>query len=201
MDNCTFCANHVEKKNQFYSISLQTFVLVPEEELEFWQNFMRSKNVTVLGGSMDNVLERYQKLGDFDYVVRLTSDCPNVPALTINKAIFTAIHHCLDYLANSWEKYRTAIDGHDCEIMSAKAMKWLDEAAHSEKHVEHVTLAIRELMPTELKLGTMMGKEDISHIKLCIDTADDYAAASRRFSEASEKRKAATLKGISVYEY
>lgn len=174
IDNCIFCANHINKKTGMYSVSLDTKVLVPESEKQFWNDFLRNKRVEVIEGDEDNVLSRYAKLSEFDYIVRLTADCPNVPPLVINKAVYTAIYHNLDYLANSWERYRTAMDGHDCEVMSNDCLQWLIANVHDKDDKEHVTLALRKKTPNSLRLGVLMGKEDLSHIKVCVDTADDF---------------------------
>jgi spore coat polysaccharide biosynthesis protein SpsF (cytidylyltransferase family) len=202
VDNCVFCTNHVAKKNQYYNVNCDVVILVPDDEKEFWLNFMRSKPVTIISGDLENVKSRYMKLkNSYDYVVRLTSDCPNVPAITINKLIFTAIHYELDYLANSWEKYRTSIDGHDCEIMSRRAMEWLEFNANEKSEKEHVTLAIRNKLPKELSIGALIGKEDFSYLKHCIDTEEEYKDACQRFESAISKRKQAIQSNIHVYEY
>lgn len=202
IDNCLFCANHVRKKSTpMQSIGCDVVILVPDEEKEFWENFLRAKAVQIATGSRDSVVERYLGISNYDYIVRLTSDCPNVPPITINKLIFTAMHYDLDYLSNSWEDFRTAIDGHDCEIMSRKAMTWLRKMNLSKSQQEHVTLAIREQRPESLKLGALISKEDLSHLKLCIDTQDEYDNAVERFSSAAHKRNIATEKGVYHYDY
>jgi spore coat polysaccharide biosynthesis protein SpsF len=184
-------------------VSVDVWVLVPDDEFEFWNDYLISKKVMVAGGSMSNVLSRYLDLTQhrYDYIMRLTSDCPNVPQLAMNKAIWTAIYHDLDYCSNVWENYRTSIDGHDIEIMSFRAMQWLSEHANLDRHREHVTLALRELNPKELKRGCMITKEDLSHIKLCIDTEQEYKEACQRFNNAYIKRKKAMEAGLYVYEY
>lgn len=204
IQNCSICADHVEsKRDPNTEVSVDIWVLVPDVELEFWEEFLASKNVNVHGGSPTNVLSRYTDLlhSRYDYIMRLTSDCPNVPQLAMNKAIWTAIYHDLDYCSNVWSEYRTAIDGHDIEIMSFKALQWLSANADLDHHKEHVTIAIRELNPKTLKKGCLIHKEDLSHIKLCIDTEDEYNAARERFNTAYRKRKKAIEDGLYVYEY
>lgn len=188
------------KKNATYSVSCDTFVLVPNDERDFWDNFLMTRGVKVLSGSLTNVLDRYLLLSEYDYVIRLTSDCPNVPPMTINKAVFTAIHHEIDYLSNAWEKYRTAIDGHDVEILSQKALCWLKDNALDQYDQEHVTPAIRT-KKHGLKCGALINKEDLSHIKLCIDTSDEFDACSERFNSSYRKKIEAERNGITVYEY
>jgi spore coat polysaccharide biosynthesis protein SpsF (cytidylyltransferase family) len=204
IQNCRCCADHVSsKRDPNLEVSVDVRVLVPDVEVDFWNDFLGHKHVNVLGGSMTNVLSRYTDLlkHDYDFIMRLTSDCPNVPNLAMNKAIWTALYHDMDYCSNVWESYRTCPDGHDIEVMSKKAMEWLGAASDLDKYKEHVTLAIRELMPRTLKKGCLVTKEDLSHIKLCIDTEVEYKQACERFVSAYHKRKQASKMGLYVYEY
>jgi len=190
----------MEKKNHYYNLSCCVKVLVPFDETEFWTHFLRTRAADVIDGGTTNVLSRYLRLKNYDYVVRLTSDCPNVPPMVINKAVFTAIHQEMDYLTNAWGEYRTAIDGHDVEIISSKAMQWLEDHAKSDYDTEHVTPAIRNY-GSELRKGVLINKEDMSMIKTCIDTPDEYCAAVRRFESSTMKRYNAIGRGINVFEY
>ena len=202
--NCRTCAEHVEaKKDPNTDVSVDIWVLVPETELEFWEAHLAHKHVNVHGGSPSNVLSRYTDLMQYkyDYYMRLTADCPNVPNLAMNKAIWTAIYHDLDYCSNVWEDYRTSPDGHDIEMMSFKALMWLSDHAETEAHREHVTIAIREQKPRSLMKGCLITKEDLSHIKLCIDTEKEYELACDRFGSAYTKRKQAIDGGLYVYEF
>ncbi len=202
--NCIVCSEHVEsKRDPNYEIICDVVILVPNNELEFWTDHLKHKNVSVYGGSPTNVLSRYTDLLDrkYDYIMRLTADCPNVPNLAMNKAIWTALYHEFDYLSNVWEKWRTSIDGHDIEVMSFRALQWLSVNGETKAHKEHVTIAIRELMPKQLKMGCLVTKEDLSHIKLCIDTEEEYKLACERFGSAYRKRKEASAAGLYVYEY
>jgi spore coat polysaccharide biosynthesis protein SpsF (cytidylyltransferase family) len=116
IQNCRICADHVEaKRDPNTDVSVDIWILVPSSELDFWQDYLASKRVNVHGGSESNVLSRYIDILEhrYDYVMRLTSDCPNVPNLAMNKAIWTTIYHDLDYCSNVWEDFRTCPDGHD----------------------------------------------------------------------------------------
>lgn len=204
IQNCSICAKHVASKNDpMTAVDVDVWVLVPDSEFDEWQDLIGHKDVKILSGSMTNVLSRYISLLEYryDYIMRLTSDCPNVPQLAMNKAIWTAIYHNLDYCSNAWEKYRTAIDGHDIEVLSFKALQWLSDNAHTDRDREHVTIAIREQMPVNLKKSALIQKEDLSGIKLCIDTHDEYQKARNRFQSATNKKREAVKSEIYVYEY
>jgi spore coat polysaccharide biosynthesis protein SpsF (cytidylyltransferase family) len=206
LDNVDRCNDHMSnKKGGFYHIIPRTAVLVPINEATFWYESLkkRSNPPTVMAGDPDDVLSRYTDLlnHEFDAVVRLTADCPNVPPLAINKAIFTLIHHRLDYISNVWEDCRTAIDGHDIEVLSKDALKWLSNNAKSKEEREHVTIAIRKQFPAQLRKAALIQKEDLSDIKLCVDTKDEFERASARFQDALNKKSIATRKGLGVYDY
>jgi spore coat polysaccharide biosynthesis protein SpsF (cytidylyltransferase family) len=204
IQNCTSCAKHVESKNDpSTEVNVDVWVLVPESEVEEWNELIGHKDIKILAGNTTNVLSRYIKLMEhrYDYIMRLTSDCPNVPQLAMNKAIWTAIYHNLDYCSNAWEKYRTAIDGHDIEVISSRALEWLSNNAHTDSDREHVTIAIREQMPVNLKKSALIQKEDLSGIKICIDTEDEYLKARDRFQSAINKKRQAVNSEIYVYEY
>lgn len=202
--NCSICADHIEaKRDPNTKVNADIWILVPDNEMAFWSDYLAAKRVYIRGGSETNVLSRYTSLlkDQYDYIMRLTADCPNVPQLAMNKAIWTAIYHDLDYCTNVWESYRTSMDGHDIEVMSKKALEWLSKNVELDRHKEHVTLAIRELMPRSLKKGCLITKEDMSGIKLCIDTEDEYKKACERFTSAYLKKKAANDSGLFVYDY
>ncbi len=201
---CEKCIVHLNKRHSDYDLSANLNVLVPDVEENYWQETLAGYNLDVVAGDLNNVLERYKKLYETKrprYIVRLTADCHQIPWMTLNKMIFIASHHRLDYVSNCWEKYRTAPDGHDIEVISADGMEWLFKNAKEKPHFEHVTIAIRQLMPQSLRKAAFVAKEDLSAIKLCIDTEDEYKHAAARFAAAIEKRDAAKKAGLGIYDY
>lgn len=200
------CIVHLNKRHSDYDLSAGVNVLVPEVEENYWREHFGAYNddINIVAGDLNNVLSRFQKLYQQKkprYIVRLTADCPIIPWMVLNKMIFIANHHRLDYITNAWEKFRTAPDGHDIEVISAIGMEWLFANAREKDHLEHVTLAIRRYMPMGLRKAAFIAKEDLSHIKLCIDTEDEYKQAAQRFSSAVAKREAARSSGLGIYDY
>lgn len=206
LDNVDKCNEHMSKKSGgLYTIKPIVVLLVPDNEVSFWLDFAanRRPKPIILSGHLTDVLSRYLHLLEqkFDAVVRLTADCPNVPPLAINKAIFTLIHHRLDYISNVWEGCRTAIDGHDIEVMSYDALQWLKDNATEPDEREHVTIAIRKRMPQDLRKAALIQKEDMSHIKLCVDTEHEFNECKMRFNQALLKKEIAAKKGLGIYDY
>jgi len=108
-----------------------------------------------------------------DFIVRLTADCPLIPANLISKHIQTALKENYDYLSNVDPKWRTSPDGFDCEVLSRQALNWAHEHAVTPYDKEHVTPLLRASPPSWLTVGHMVGFVDLAGIKLSLDTEQD----------------------------
>lgn len=149
-----------------------------------------ARGVGVVEGPEHDVLSRYYAALERytpDYVVRITGDCPLIPDFLIAKHITTAIKGRYDYVSNVDEETRTAIDGHDCEVMSARMLGWLHGAAEEPADREHVTLLARRNPPHEFRLGCIINHHDQSHIKLSVDTLDDLERAREEYAKRDIK--------------
>lgn len=173
------------KSNIFCSV----YVLTPHGDKV--ADFCRQKRINFLEGDEYDVLSRYKKMADvFDasYVVRLTADCPFVPAEYISKAVNTAVKNELDYCSNVDPRFRTSPDGFDVEVISRRAMQWLEVNAKEKSDREHVTTKLRTKdAPALFKVGVILGRIDLSGIKLSIDTADDLQRGIDHFETLDKK--------------
>jgi spore coat polysaccharide biosynthesis protein SpsF (cytidylyltransferase family) len=134
------------------------------------------RRVRIVEGPEQDVLSRYRMALDQlkpDYVVRVTGDCPLLPAFVISKLINTAVMGRYDYISNVDPRYRTAPDGHDCEVISADLLKHMDETAKEPQEREHVTWAARNSPPAWARIGAVVGFTDFSRTKLSVDTPED----------------------------
>ncbi len=132
--------------------------------------------VDLVEGSENDVLGRYAmayRKYKPDYVCRITSDCPLIPAFIITKHIYKAVNHSLDYVSNTDPRCRTAVDGFDCELVSSKLFEWLDKNAVDPFHREHVTNLLYTHKPDWCKTGHVVSYLDNSHLKLSVDTKED----------------------------
>jgi spore coat polysaccharide biosynthesis protein SpsF len=149
-----------------------------------------ARGVGVVEGPEQDVLSRYYAALERytpDFVVRITGDCPLIPDFLIAKHITTAIKGRYDYVSNVDEETRTAIDGHDCEVMSARMLGWLHGAADSSPDREHVTLMARREPPDWARMGCVLNYHDQSHVKLSVDTPDDLARVRDEYSRRDLK--------------
>jgi len=130
----------------------------------------------VVEGPEDDVLTRYHMaLTTFnpDYLVRVTSDCPLIPPFVISKHILNAVKHNHDYVSNVHPDVRTHPDGWDCEVISSRLLKWVNQYAREKSDREHVTPLIRNSPPSWASIAHVVGYMDNSHLKLSVDTEED----------------------------
>ena len=206
IDRSKDCQFYIERPSNKIGIKVQIAILHPEGDNQIVSEF-RNKGVVLISGDEQDVLSRYFKACDViqpDYIVRLTSDCPLIPSGLISKHINTAVHNSLDYVNNVDEKCRLIADGHDCEVLSMKAVDWLRENAKTDEQKEHVTLAIRQAHGHNgLLCGFVATQFDTSKIKLSVDTPEDLEFV-RAFYHSREYKKslASNLYGRKyIYEY
>jgi spore coat polysaccharide biosynthesis protein SpsF (cytidylyltransferase family) len=179
------------------NISIDIAVLVPEcdpigEHLE-----AQSLRTLVVYGSEKNVLSRYQKALDIfpsDLVVRLTGDCPMLPPYVIYKHIKTAAVRRADYIENVWPELRTSPDGHDVEVLSSKALRWLTDCVRDDYDREHVTTLLRRVKPDCLKYVHIGSTIDYSDVKLSVDTPEDFEKVQTLIRKM--ERKATLLESV-----
>ena len=144
----------------------------------------------VFEGDEFDVLSRYvnaAKHYNADYVIRITGDCPLSLAYVIEGAAKIGLRSHYDYVSNCDERFRTSIDGLDCEFISTKLLNWAGDNAKTAYDREHVTPIIRRESPSWANLGVIINHLDLSHIKLSVDTQEDYERACEAFSSALSK--------------
>jgi len=158
----------------------------------------------VLEGPEDDVLSRYiraYKEFNPNYIVRLTGDCPLIAPSIISKHINIAVMDEKDYVSNVWEDMRTYVDGLDVEVISARALLWLDEQATEKTDREHVTTYLRKNPPSWLKVGTVLAHIDLGDIKLSVDTPEELETVRKNRVGLNKKIDLARKRGHSVYRF
>jgi spore coat polysaccharide biosynthesis protein SpsF (cytidylyltransferase family) len=152
----------------------------------------------VLYGPETDVLRRYVMHGStYDYIVRITGDCPWTSSRVITKHLREALKQKADYTSNVL--IRTFPEGQDVEVLSGQLLSWLELNAKTPTEREHVTLYVTE-KPEFVKaagfvLHTIFNDMDLSDIKTSVDTKAEYDDAAERFRGMAEKRKRAFALG------
>ena len=129
-------------------------------------------------GPVEDVLSRYYHCAlqyKPDYIVRLTSDCPVLDPLLMDYIVLQAIINKADYCSNVLEL--SFPDGQDCEVMSMKLLKHLQEVVRHPKDREHVTLAFRNSikMQSDFNTVSICNDKDLSDIKMSVDYPEDLS--------------------------
>jgi spore coat polysaccharide biosynthesis protein SpsF (cytidylyltransferase family) len=150
----------------------------------------------VIEGPEFDVLARYvaaAKTYQAGAVIRVTGDCPLLPSFLISKLITLRDVKEYDYVSNTDPRFRTSLDGADCEAMSARMLEYTGEAAKEPYDREHVTTYMRKHPPIWAKLGCVVNYFDHSDLKLSVDTKEDLERVRHAFGSANEKYQQAIL--------
>ena len=143
----------------------------------------KKMNIDVYQGSINDVLDRFYHAAlpeDPDYIVRITSDCPLIDPLIVDRVIELAINGNFDYVSADTKSFP---DGMDVEVFKFSALLKAYDEATMQSEREHVTSYI-------WKNGTVKGgslfkseklycKEDYSTYRMTVDTAEDFELVKR----------------------
>lgn len=142
----------------------------------------------VFRGSENDVLDRfYNAVKNLypEWVVRVTSDCPLIDPLLVDKVIKITQANSMDYGSNVIDE--TFPDGQDVEVckFAALEMAWRDAKKDSER--EHVTPYIRN--NSDLKGGniykaiSIKNEIDFSKIRITVDEERDFVLINKIIDE------------------
>lgn len=194
LDSCKSAASYLNRHTAKTGVAVKVALLVPfRDPIEV--KFARKSQI--IQGPEHDVLSRYKSAADMtesDYIVRITGDCPLIPAWVISKHIKIAMLNSYDYLSNGNEGIRTSLDGIDCEVISKKLLDYIDDIACEPPDREHVTLMARRDPPSWARMGFVGGSFDFSNIKLSVDTEDDLERVRDEYRRVTEKNSAAERK-------
>jgi spore coat polysaccharide biosynthesis protein SpsF len=130
-------------------------------------------------GSLNNVLERFYMTAlpeKPDWVVRLTSDCPLIDPIVIDKVIDHAISNDFDYVSNTLQP--TFPDGICAEVFKFSVLERAYHEATLFSEMEHVTPYIWK--NSTFKGGNLFSSDcilnhtDFSAIRITVDTIEDF---------------------------
>jgi spore coat polysaccharide biosynthesis protein SpsF (cytidylyltransferase family) len=111
-----------------------------------------------------HVLARYP---DCDTVMRLTGDCPLLDPHVCESVL--ALYRSDPHVEYAWNCAPGYVDGEDCEVFAAAALKWAQREARDPFDREHVGPWMRR----HVKTATMMPDTDRGFLKTSVDTQED----------------------------
>ncbi len=147
----------------------------------------RKIGVDCFRGSLDNVLDRFYQAAVIykpEHIVRLTGDCPLADYQIIDQTIHFYHEGQFDYASNCQEP--SFPDGLDVEIFGAGALEKAWKNAELQSEIEHVTPYIKN-HPEIFRIGSYRGKEDLSHLRWCVDDPEDFEFAAKVYEELYSK--------------
>jgi spore coat polysaccharide biosynthesis protein SpsF len=137
--------------------------------------------VSLFRGSEEDVLDRYyqaarqfceNKTEAWD-IIRITSDCPLIDPVLIDRHISAFENNQVDYLSSRIHK-RTWPHGMELEIFSFRALQIAWQQAVDKYEREHVTPYIYHSHAKDFTLSEFTAEKNWSGIRLTLDYWEDY---------------------------
>jgi spore coat polysaccharide biosynthesis protein SpsF len=148
---------------------------------EFGWNFFR--------GSENDVLDRYYQTAREYHaktIVRLTSDCPLIEPIVIDRIIdkFLALEPDIDYVSNVFP-LRTFPRGLDTEVIGMSALERCWKKETNPAYREHVTPYIHH-NPEKFRIREVNNERDLSVMRWTVDTPEDFDFVNRIYQHFNE---------------
>lgn len=168
--------HRLEKCQKIDKIIVATSVEKNNDELE---QHVKDLGHYCFRGSENDVLDRFYKAiknEQYDYVVRLTADCPLIDPVLIDKVIQTTIASEKDYGSNISPGKEHFPDGQDTEVFKYKVLEdaWTRAKLLSER--EHVTPYIRTNLHSLFSNLSYDNDINFNQIRMTVDTQKDFDA-------------------------
>lgn len=140
-----------------------------DDVIEKWCD---ANHVDSFRGSSLDVLDRYYNAAKTFYaktVVRVTSDCPLIDPMLIDKIIERFSEGCYDHVSVD----SSYPDGLDAEVFPMDVLKKAHNEARLSSEREHVTPYIWK-NPRKFRLSKLRSDIDLSHLRWTVDDAKDF---------------------------
>jgi len=172
-----FVVDRVIQSNKIDRVIIATTTSSVDDVTE---KFCQEVGLEYFRGSENDVLDRFyqcaQKYPEYDYIVRITGDCPFADYRLINQVIDLLIDNKADYASNVLPL--SYPDGLDVEVFTKKVLTGLWQTQKDKYHREHVTSYIRDNQNL-FKIVSFKNDIDLSNLRLTIDYPEDLQFARR----------------------
>lgn len=150
-------------------------------------DFANKNSIQIFRGNSLDVLDRYYhcaKHFSIDHIVRITSDCPLVDPIIIDKTIHFYKNNNYDYVNNFHKK--TFPSGTEVEVFSFNTLEktWKNATKLSER--EHVTPYIYN-NPAIFSIGYIEYSKNISYLHWAVDRIQDLEMVKAIYHKTSKK--------------
>jgi len=179
-------ARHIRVSKNF---NIETIVAVPDtDESEPIIAHADKMGISNFCGSELNVLKRYYDAAvffRFDYIVRITGDCPFIDPRVCSEVLQLLIWRKLDYTSNIYPR-RTYAKGLDCESFTFDCLEAAYKLADTIGDWEHVTPWMQRTK--EVRKGNIQQREDRSKENWCVDYPEDIQRLEKELKEQAKKK-------------
>lgn len=161
--------------------------LSPEWEVIFPHNKEDLADLHIVRGPEHDVLARYVKAAEAvnaDVILRVTSDCPLIDPAVCAEVLRRRELHNVDYACNNMPA--TYPHGYDCEAFTIEALRRANEPQNRILSREHVTCWMRT-SPEISRFNLSKPGANESHIRVTLDTIQDYVDICAEMSHRAEK--------------
>jgi spore coat polysaccharide biosynthesis protein SpsF (cytidylyltransferase family) len=164
-------------------------------------DYCRQENVIVFRGSSDNVANRIIKCSiehNLEYFIRINADSPFLEPSLINRACDVATSSDYEIVTNLYP--RTFPYGVSVELVRTDVFQAAYEQMSTPEHFEHVTLFFYQNMERFRYYNITRGGDNLSKIRLTVDTEQDWQIFERVVNKVGERWKSISyLDAVELY--
>ncbi len=193
VNNTPLLKIHLDRLSKSKNVDKIIVATTMNEEDDVIEKIGKEWGYEVYRGSENDVLDRfYQAVKNLkpNWVVRVTSDCPLIDPLLLDKVIQITKSENKDYGSNVIDV--TFPDGQDVEVFKFSALEkaWTEANKLSER--EHVTPFIRN--NSDLKSGNLFSaisyknNIDYSNIRMTVDEQKDFELINKIISDLGSEQ-------------
>ena len=172
------CISLISKRLKNLKENKQVCIITSTETCDNCIEYVaKSNNLKCFRGSHEDVLERFYYAAETlqaKTIVRITSDCPLIDPIEIQRVLNIHLKNQNDYTSNTFDG-STIIDGFDVEVFSFEALKKAHNQALLPSEREHVTFYFRN---NNFKLEYTDPNLNYPYTRLTLDTPEDFKAIS-----------------------
>jgi len=171
-DSLTYVTERCRKIEGIAEVIVATSTLPQDDAVEAW---CVAHNTAYYRGSEDDVLDRYIQCAERyhpDYIMRVTSDCPFVDYEVASEMVALMKENPVDIIDLASDLPR----GLAVEIISYKALQYIDKHGRKQRHREHVTYYAYEHKDQFTRVDYIAPIDrHYPNLRITLDTEEDYA--------------------------
>lgn len=175
-DNLTYVTERCKKIDGVSKVLVATSSLSQDDAVEKW---CENHQISCYRGSEEDVLDRFiqaAKLYEPDYVIRVTADCPFVDYEMASDMVALMKKEQVDIIDLEGQLPR----GLAVEVISYKALQYIDEKGHENRHREHVTYYAYEFKEQFTRVSYVADEmRNEPPLRITLDTVADYELLSK----------------------